>query len=50
MIFARYGPSWWFKMVGAVQEGKLLVDVGFNIGGVSIVAGAQVANLFIGMP
>eukprot|EP00041_Stephanoeca_diplocostata_P019748 m.429296 g.429296 ORF g.429296 m.429296 type:complete len:312 (+) comp21386_c1_seq3:123-1058(+) len=36
-----YGPSWWFKMVGAVQKEKLLVDIGFNIGGVGIVAAAQ---------
>lgn len=28
-------------MTGAVQRGKLLVDVGFNIGGVGIVAAAQ---------
>lgn len=36
-----YGPSWWFKMLGAVQVDKLFVDVGFNIGGVGIVAAAQ---------
>eukprot|EP00040_Diaphanoeca_grandis_P004249 m.27764 g.27764 ORF g.27764 m.27764 type:complete len:345 (+) comp15805_c0_seq2:135-1169(+) len=41
MSIRLYGPSWWFKMLGAVQKDKLFVDVGFNIGGVGIVAAAQ---------
>lgn len=34
-------------MVGAVQKDKLLVDIGFNIGGVGIVAAAQVLHTYL---
>lgn len=36
------GPRkvWWLKQLGLIEKGKLLIDVGFNIGSVGIFAGA----------
>lgn len=36
-----YGPTWWFRNLGLVQKDRLLVDVGFNIGAVGLIAAAQ---------
>lgn len=41
MVHNVYGPMWWFKHLGLIQKDKLLVDIGFNIGAVGILAGTQ---------